>query len=128
MKRWFISLFAIAFGAVGALAISSPALAHNGPSGYISFWDGCNGGSNPTVGYCGAAWPIPQTYTLNSCYSVPTGSNDRWSAFDNNTSHNFKVYTGGSCSGSVATLYAGTETGQLDSPFNNSISGIKRIS
>lgn len=117
----------LAGGAVGA--IQAPALAaHVGPAGYVSFWDGCTGGSssNHTVGYCGAAWPIPQSQLgQGTCRSVPSGSNDRFSAFDNNTSRNIEVYTAGGCTGSHATLYAGTLTGQLDSPFNNSISSYK---
>jgi hypothetical protein len=105
----------------GTLAASTPALAaHVGPAGYVSFWDGC------PVGYCGAAWPIPQSQLgQGTCRSVPTGSNDRFTAFDNNTSRNIVVYTGGGCTGSVATLYAGTMTGQMGSPFNNSISSYK---
>jgi len=116
------------FGAVGIMAAApAPAMAASqGPVGYITFWDGCNSGN--TAGYCGAAWPIPQSQTLNTCYSVPSGSNDKFSAFSNNTSHNFRVYTAGSCGGSTAILYAGTETGQIDSPFNNSISSYRRIS
>src|SRR5689334_3493570 len=111
--------FAVASGAGPALA------AHVGPAGYVTFWDGCTGGSssNHTVGYCGAAWPIPQSQLgTGVCHSVPTGSNDRFSAFDNNTGRNIVVYTAGGCTGSVATLYAGTMTGQLASTFNNTIS------
>jgi hypothetical protein len=107
--------------AAGTLGVATPALAaHVGPAGYVSFWDGC------PVGYCGAAWPIPQSQLGQGvCHSVPSGSNDRFTAFDNNTSRNIVVYTAGGCTGSVATLYAGTMTGQMGSPFNNSISSYK---
>jgi hypothetical protein len=103
---------------------ATPALASNGPVGYVSFWDGCNGGANPTAGYCGAAWAFPASQIgVGVCHSVPVGSNDRWSAFSNNdTGRNITVWTAGGCTGSVATLYNGTETGQIDSPFNNTIS------
>lgn len=107
----------------------SPALAdgYPGPSGHVTFWDGCTGGSssNHTVGYCGAAWPIPQSQLGQGvCHAVPTGANDRFSAFDNRTSRNIVVYVGGGCSSAYphATLYAGTHTGQLGSGFNNTIS------
>lgn len=107
---------------------ATPALAaHVGPAGYVTFWDGCTGGSssNHTVGYCGAAWPIPQSQLGQGvCHNVPTGSNDRFSAFDNNTGRNIVVYTNANCSssGANAILYAGTMTGQLASGWNNTIS------
>lgn len=95
---------------------------------YVAFWDGCTGGpsSNHTVGYCGAAWAIPQSQLGQGvCRSVPSGANDRWSAFDNSTSRNIVVFTDSGCTGSVAVLYAGTATGQIGSPFNNSISSYR---
>lgn len=114
---------------LGLATGGTPAFAaHVGPAGYVSFWDGCTGGSssNHTAGYCGAAWAIPQSQIGSGvCHSVPTGSNDRFSAFDNNTGRSIAVYTNGGCTGSVATLYAGTMTGQLASAFNNTISSFK---
>lgn len=110
--------FAVASGASPALA------AHVGPAGYVSFWDGCGSAG---VGYCGAAWPIPASQIgTGVCHAVPTGANDRFTAFDNNTpSKNIQVYTAGGCTGSHATLYAGTLTGQMGSPFDNTISSFK---
>lgn len=131
MRNKILTVLAAALIASGLVVASgaTPALAaHVGPAGYVSFWDGCTGGSssNHTVGYCGAAWPIPQSQLGQGvCRSVPTGANDRFSAFDNNTSRNILVYTAGGCTGSVATLYAGTMTGQIGSPFNNTISSYK---
>jgi hypothetical protein len=120
----FIRALIVAALAAGGIFYATPAFAMVGQAGYITFWDGCTGGSstNHTVGYCGAAWPIPGSRTRNVCYSVPTGSNDRWSAFSNNSGHNVDVYTAGECGGSRATLYNGTETGQLTAAFNNTIS------
>lgn len=124
-----VSLFAA--GAAAMAASPTPAMAAmQGPAGYISFWDGCSGGSNPTVGYCGAAWPIPPQAT-GTCHSVPSGANDRFSAFSNNTTHNIRVWTNASCGaggGSSAVLYAKTETGQIGSGFNNTITSYVWIS
>jgi hypothetical protein len=115
------------FAALAAVSLffgaSAPAFAaaHVGPSGYVTFWDGCSAGN--TVGYCGASWPLnPTVQSRNVCYSVPTGSNDRWSSVDNYTGRNIEIFTAGSCGGSHAYVYAGTMTGQLDSPYNNSVS------
>lgn len=113
----FISLL-FGFSASPAQAAGYP-----GPAGYVTFWDGCSAGN--TVGYCGAAWPIPQSQLGQGvCHAVPTGANDRFSAFHNNTGRNIVVYTNGGCSssGRNAILYAGTHTGQIDSLFNNTIS------
>jgi hypothetical protein len=117
---------AVALG-IGAVQATPAFAAHVGPAGYVTFWDGCTGGSssNHTVGYCGAAWPIPQSQLGQGvCHNVPTGSNDRFSAFDNNTSRDIVVYTNANCSssGSNARLYAGTMTGQLATGWNNTIS------
>jgi len=129
MRNKIMALIASALIAAGlGLALGgTPAFAaHVGPAGYVTFWDGCNGGSNPTAGYCGAAWPIPQSQLGQGvCRSVPTGANDRWSAFDNNTGRNIIVFTAGGCTGSHATLYAGTQTGQLGSGFGNTISSFE---
>ena len=123
MLKKVLALTAIAVVSLLGLT-SAPALAaHVGPAGYVTFYDGCN--SNHTVGYCGAAWPIPQSQLGQGvCHNVPTGSNDRFSAFDNNTSRDIVVYTNANCSssGSWARLYAGTMTGQLASGWNNTIS------
>lgn len=97
-----------------------------GPAGYLTFWDGCNSGN--TVGYCGAAWALAPSGGLNVCHAVPTGSNDKFSAFSNNSGHNFKVWTAAGCTGSSAILYNGTETGQLAAAFNNTISSQERVS
>jgi len=117
----FVSLFAAGGALVGAS--QAPAMAAmQGPAGYVTFWDGCSSGN--TVGYCGAAWPIPPQ-SVGTCHSVPSGANDKFSAFSNNTSHNIRVWTNAGCGsggGSSAVLYAGTETGQLASGFNNKIS------
>lgn len=131
-----VSLFAIlAVGSAPAVAVSAdrapaaPAMAAmSGPDGYLTFWDGCNGGPAPVAGECGAAWVLTASGGIGVCHSVPTGSNDRWSAFDNRTGHNFRVWTNGGCTGQSAVLYNGTETGQIDPPFNNSISSQERIS
>lgn len=123
MRRILTAITAAA-AAFAITQVPTPALAaHVGPAGYVSFWDGCTGGSssNHTVGYCGAAWPIASA-SIGSCHSVPTGANDRFSAFDNNTGRNISVWTAGGCTGQRATLYAGTMTGQLGSGFNNTIS------
>ena len=122
MRNKIMLAFAAALVGLGlGIATGSPAFAaHVGPAGYVSFWDGCS------VGYCGAAWPIPQAQLgTGACRAVPTGANDRWTAFDNNTSKNIEVYTAGGCTGSHATLYAGTMTGQMGSGFNNTISSYK---
>ena len=89
MKK-ILAALALAIGLTGVSLLNvTPALAaHVGPAGYVTFYDGCTGGSssNHTVGYCGAAWPIPQSQLGQGvCHNVPTGSNDRFSAFDNNT-------------------------------------------
>lgn len=96
-----------------------------GPAGYLSFWDGCG---SPAVGYCGAAWALSPSGGLNVCHAVPTGSNDKFTAFSNNSGHNFRVWTAAGCTGSSATLYNGTEAGVLGSGFNNTISSQERIS
>lgn len=107
---------------------AAPAAAGQGPNGYLSFWDGCNGGSNPTSGYCGAAWALTAAGGIGVCHAMPNGSAGRPSAFDNETGHDFRVWTGTSaCTGSSATLYSGTETGQLDAPYNNGIRWQQRI-
>lgn len=126
------ALFVSLFGAGAAIAAApAPAMA---ASGYLTFWDGCapSGASNPTSGKCGAAWAFnPSNRTLNQCYAVPSGSNDRFSAFDNGSGHNWRVWTNASCGaggGSSAVLYNGTSTTQLGSGFDNTISSIVRIS
>jgi len=123
----FATFVSLLFASLAFSPSPAQAAGYPGPSGYVTFWDGCTGGSssNHTVGYCGAAWPIPQSQLQQGvCHSVPTGSNDRFSAFHNNTGRNIVVYTVGGCSssGQHATLYAGTSTGQLASAFNNTIS------
>jgi hypothetical protein len=116
MRRILIAATAAAAAFAITQGVPTPAFAaHVGPAGYVSFWDGC------PVGYCGAAWPIPSA-NIGSCHSVPTGANDRFTGMDNNTGRNISVWTGGSCTGGRATLYAGTMTGQLGSGFNNTIS------
>lgn len=126
MKRKLAAILAaIAIGVTGAVVGNTPAMAAmQGPAGYITFWDGA------PVGYLGAAWPIPPQAT-GTCHSVPSGSNDKFTAFSNNTTHNIRVYTNAGCGaggGSNAILYSKTETGQMGSPFNNSISSYVWIS
>lgn len=127
MLKKLMALSAVAVSLLLGLTAAPALAAHVGPAGYVTFYDGCTGGSssNHTVGYCGAAWTIPQSQLGQGvCHNVPTGSNDRFSAFDNNTSRDIVVYTNANCSssGSWARLYAGTMTGQLASGFNNTIS------
>lgn len=131
MKRkiaLFLAAFAVMLG--GSLAATSPAVA-DGPAGYLTFWDGCNGGSNPTAGECGGAWALTAAGGIGVCHALPNGANDRPSAFANNTGHNFRVWTNAGCAsggGNSAILYNGTATGQIDDPFNNKISSQERIS
>lgn len=129
MRKRILSAMAVIGLGIGAITIGSPAYASlTGPAGYLTFWDGCNGGSNPTAGFCGAAWALNTGGGIGVCHAMPSGSNDRPSAFSNNTTHNFRVWTAAGCTGSSATLFAGTETGQIDDPFNNTISSQQRIS
>lgn len=122
MKKIALAIAALT-SALGIVLSSSPALACcQGPAGYLSFWDGC------PVGYCGAAWALNAGGGIGVCHAVPTGSNDKFTAFSNNSGHNFRVWTAAGCTGSSATLYNGTETGDLASPFDNSISSQQRIS
>ncbi len=116
-----VSAALIASGLAVAVSGAPAFAAHIGPAGYASFWDGCGSAG---VGYCGAAWPIP-VQAANVCHSVPTGANDRWTAADNNTTHNIVIYQNGGCNpsgGSQWTIYAGTMTGQLGSGANNAAS------
>lgn len=123
MKR-IVSLLAASIAIT--LGITSPAFACcQGPAGYLTFWDGC--GTNG-VGYCGAAWALNAGGGIGVCHALPTGAANRPTAFSNNSGHNFRVWTGSGCTGSSATLYNGTETGQLDSPYNNNIESQQRIS
>jgi hypothetical protein len=127
MRKAFLSGLAIvaAFMAV-VLGMSSPALACcQSPSGFITFWSGCG---SPAVGFCGAAWPLNAGGGLNVCHAVPAGANDQFAAFSNNSGHNFRVWTAAGCTGSSATLFNGTETGQLAWPFYKTITSQQRIS
>ena len=138
MKNFFAAIAAVSLFIVGVGAGARPASANQtpafqkqaqmslvGPAGYITFWSGCG---SPAVGYCGAAWPLSPSGGLNVCHAVPSGANDQFASFSNNSGHNFRVWTNAGCSGSSATLYNGTETGQLASPFYKSISSQQRIS
>lgn len=110
------ALLALALSVVAVLGVGSPALASGpGPSGYFTAWDGCS------VGYCGAAWPIPPQ-TAGVCHSVPSGSNDKFTAVDNHTTRNIVLYKDAGCGGTHWTIYAGTYTGQLGSGANNTVS------
>jgi hypothetical protein len=102
----------------------APASLHS-PAGYLTFWSGCG---SPAVGFCGAAWAFNTGGGLNVCHAVPTGANDQFAAFSNNSGSNFRVWTAAGCTGSSATLFNGTETGQLASPFYKSITSTQRIS
>jgi hypothetical protein len=126
MRKRIVSLAAAIGLGIGMVATNTPAFASQGPAGYLTFWDGCNTGN--TAGYCGATWALTPAGGLNVCHAVPTGSNDKFSAMSNQSGHNFRVWTAAGCTGSSATLYNGTETGELDAPFNNSISSQQRIS
>lgn len=98
------------------LTHATPAMASGpGPSGYVTVWDGCGSAGN---GYCGAAWPIPVA-TIDVCYSMPAGSNDKPSAVDNHTSHLIKFYKNGGCTSTSYTIYAGTYTGALTAGQGN---------
>ena len=122
-----VSLFGVALGLTQGAPASAgrgplaPAMVQAklaggpGPSGYVTIWDGCGSAGN---GYCGAAWPIP-VGTIGSCYSMPSGSNDKASAVDNHTSHTIKFYRDGGCSNTSYTIYAGTYTGALTSGQGN---------
>ncbi len=117
-----------AFLAVTA-SLSSPAFASmQGPVGYLTFWDGCGSSG---VGYCGATWALNPGGGIGVCHALPTGANDKPTAFSNNSGHNFRVWTAAGCAGgggNSAVLYNGTEAGQLGSGFNNTISSQERIS
>lgn len=121
------SLSGIAAGIiVASLTLTTPAFAAmQGPAGYLTFWDGCGSAG---IGYCGATWALNTGGGIGVCHALPTGANDKPSAFSNNTSHNFRVWTAAGCTGSSAILYGGTETGQLGSGFNNTITAQERIS
>lgn len=111
---------------IGAITVGSPAYASlTGPAGFLTFWDGCGSSG---VGFCGAAWALNTGGGLNVCHALPTGAANRPSAFSNNTTHNFRVWTGAGCTGSTAILFAGTETGDLDSPYDNNLESQSRIS
>lgn len=111
---------------IGSIVVGTPAFAAmQGPAGYLTFWDGCGSSG---VGYCGATWALNTGGGIGVCHALPTGANDKPSAFSNNTTHNFRVWTAAGCTGSSATLYAGTETGDLADPFDNSITSQQRIS
>lgn len=99
--------------------------ASQGPAGYLTFWDGCGSSG---VGFCGATWALTPAGGLNVCHALPTGADNHPSAFSNQSGHNFRVWTGGGCTGSSAILYNGTESGDIDDPFNNSISSQQRVS
>lgn len=123
MKRKLAQVLGALALVAGGVAVSpTPAFAaHVGPAGYASFWDGCGSSG---VGYCGAAWPIP-VQSANACHNVPSGSNDKWTAVDNNTSHNIVLYSNAGCNpsgGTTWTIYAGTMTGQMGSGANNAVS------
>jgi hypothetical protein len=123
VKAFLAGLAMVSLLVVGGFTAAKPALAlsHVGPAGYASFWDGCGSAG---VGYCGAAWPIP-VQTANVCHNVPTGSNDKWTAVDNNTTHDIVLYANAGCNpsgGSSWRIYAGTMTGQMGSGANNAVS------
>lgn len=113
------TLIALSLAAVAVFGLGSPAMAaHVGPSGYFSAWNGC------PVGYCDASWAIP-VQAAGTCHSVPTGANDKWTAVDNNTTHNIDLFQNGSCGGTKWTIYAGTYTGQMGSGANNAVSSYR---
>jgi hypothetical protein len=128
IKLWAVAAVSLFATSVGVVEAPSSALA-SAPAGYLTLWDGCNGGSNPTAGECGGAWVLTASGGIGVCHALPTGAGGRVSAFANESGHNFRVWTGSSpCTGSSATLYSGTETGQIDAPFNNTIKYQQRIS
>lgn len=123
MKKTLLAGVAIVVALV--MGMSSPVLACcQGPAGYITFWDGCGSSG---VGYCGASWPLNAGGGIGVCHAVPTGANDKFTAVSNNSGHDFRVWTAAGCTGSSATIYNQTETGQLGSGFNNTISSQQRI-
>lgn len=124
IKLWAVAAVSLFAAGIGVATAPVPALA-TGPAGYITFWSGCG---SPALGYCGASWPLTPAGGLNVCHAVPTGANDQFAAFSNNSGHNFRVWTAAGCTGSSATLYNGTETGQLADPFYKTISSQQRIS
>jgi hypothetical protein len=106
----------------GPSAPPRAALAMQGPAGYLTFWNGC------PVGYCDATWVLAPTGGIGVCHALPTGAANHPSAFSNNSGHNFRVWTGAGCTGSSATLYNGTETGDLAAPYDNNLESQQRIS
>lgn len=126
MRKRLVSLLAVMGMGIGSVLAATPAFADlHGPAGYITFWSGCG---SPAVGYCGASWPLNAGGGIGVCHAVPTGANDQFAAFSNNSGHNFRVWTAAGCTGSSATLYNGTETGQLAAPFYKTITSQQRIS
>lgn len=121
MRKLTKIVTAAAAGVGLAVSMSLPAFAttHYGPAGYVTVWDGC------PVGHCGAAWPIP-VGTISTCYSVPSGSNDRISAVDNYTSHQIRFYKDGGCGVPYWDFYADTANYALSSgQGNNSYSSYR---
>ena len=121
-----VSLLVSLFGVHAAPSFAGPLRSMQGPAGYLTFWDGCGSSG---FGYCGATWALNAGGGIGVCHALPTGAANHPSAFSNNSGgHNFVVFTGPGCTGSSATLYSGTETGQLAAPFNNNIESQKRAS
>lgn len=126
IKLWAVAAVSLFAAGLGVASAPVPAFAAmQGPAGYLTFWDGCGSSG---VGYCGAAWALNTGGGIGVCHALPTGAGNHPSAFSNNTGSNFAVYTGSGCTGSVATLYAHTETGDLASPYDNNIESQKRLS
>lgn len=108
------SIFAaILLGLVASIAAASPAFAAGpGPAGYTSVWD--------VVPVTSAAWAIqdPPAHAINTCYEMPSGSNDKASYVDNHTSHDIRFYKDTRCGGASYFIYA-TTFGPLTSASGN---------
>lgn len=103
---------------VGSVVAASPAQAAQGCSSNGLCFYNTGSDSTPMLDWDGA------DHNNGACFPFGSSIGGRTSYVINSTSHQWKVYTNTSCSGSAGPLYANT-SGAMSGVWNNSIWGLK---
>lgn len=103
---------------VGSVVAASPAQAAQGCSSNGLCFYNTGSDSTPMLDWDGA------DHNNGACFPFGSSIGGRTSYVINSTSHQWKVYTNTSCSGSAGPLYA-NRSGAMSGVWNNSIWGLK---
>lgn len=111
------ALLAVTVAAVPASAAPVPIGSAPGAEGNLAFY--------PAAGFGGQ--PYGWRYdTLNGCFDVPSGINNRTTAIVNKSPAVFDVYDGAGCRTRLGTILARTANDNIGSANNDRITSLRR--